>query len=167
MKMGNSPLYNRINEIDDPTYRTMLYYIVEDLWEEFYNKTITTISKGNKKGYNICSPVLDEWELFSKEMGLSKRERDQGRVLCYLEPAWVGAQLSTEKVAGWKNIAGLYRNPRWKENGKDKFIARLYDYFDKFYDSKLGELFRDVYYESFNNRISIIYRVAYISANRR
>ena len=168
MKLSNSPLYSRINTIDDPSYRSMVFYIVEDLWTEFYDKDIIGISRLHRKGQSICYSILDEWELFAYEMNLSKKERDQGRVLCFLEPAWIGSQYVSDKQPGYRKMQnGLFRNPRWKEEGKSKFQRRLWTYMDKFFVSDLAELFRDCYDDGYKSKVSLIYKLSLISAVRR
>jgi hypothetical protein len=174
MRIEKSPLYQSISCIDDASIRSLVYYLVDKNWTIFYDKRIVGLSdvSANRKGWDICYNVLQEFEFLSKWLKMSKRERDVGRFLCFVAPSWPGKYISRDKLEGWEYLRHYktyrIRNFLKREKDlKDEFLMNLSEDLKTFSCSDLYSPLRDVYEDKMIDKVSIIYSVCYVSVVRR
>lgn len=171
MNIEKSPLYNSVNMIDDPSYRSMVFYILDKLWKEFYNKRIVGLSdeSANRKGYDICYPMVSEMNLLCNHFDITKKQKDTGKVLCYIAPAWMGAQMSKTKIKNWTYLSSYdtYRAPYYQDNGKSQYLMWIREPIEKFGCEDIYPKLVGVLDENTDDIVSILYRVCYIGSIKR
>ena len=151
MRIERSPLYQKINLIDNSSYRSLVFFLVDKMWDEFYDKRVFYDGgkTANWKGQTICNEILKEYELFAKHLSISKDEKDIGRVLCFLAPAWIGRCISKEPVKGWREVRTYrrYRDPDWR-NGTKRFSMWIREYIETFSCEDIWTPLMEVYDKS-------------------
>ena len=133
MNIKRSSLYTGISRISNPSIRAMVYAVVEDHWETFYDKRIAGLS-GKTAGWygrEIVEAILKEvdWIISCPEWDTKNLNRDLLYAIAYLEPAWIGPAVSEKEIEGWEflKIQKLWRVPDWKTFWP-LWYATLWDY---------------------------------------
>jgi hypothetical protein len=133
--MKHNNVYRLINQVKNPTLRSLLYSIVEDNWEDFYNKPITGFGKqvAGLKGFELVQLQLDNAQALKKMFHDHKIDWDIVQFMIYVYPAFIGKSLSKKPVDGWDylKVSKIYRDPEYKAyiyEWRDFIQTRMKDY---------------------------------------
>jgi len=171
MRAEVTPMYKAITRINDPVIRSFVYAVVDENWNEFYNKKIVGLSDktAGMKGYQICYDLANmaQWVLSKQKTLQVKLNDDLIYMLCFVEPAWIGEHISEKKIADWQKVRNVYRRADFKARRPDwgYYLLTIFKEYPR--DRSAERLIRDVFHEPENIREALVYWMIYILVTRR
>lgn len=143
-------VYKKVNNIEDPSIRTLCMQILDEHWDDYYTKRFTV--RGKRNGLmagQLAGDALSNLEVMKRVFKGFDIDWDVVQFLLMVYPIYRGLGYSHEEVDGWDYMKTIemWRDPEYESyiyEWRDSLNKLIKDYPMK---KEKGKLIRDILYD--------------------